>query len=280
MFPIMKYLVPLILLFLVSGTNLEAQVSDTISTVSVQVKNNQIFPGEIISITNDSIIIFNPDEGRLSFHKKNVKRFKRGLMPKYFDETTNASVPFYVQSALPNGEGNHYYKNYYIFGNEFNFGMTENLNLTFGFETASLVFDFDDGIPIIQLGGKYGYGVGEDFHIGLYTNYYFNSEGSALLAGVPMTLGNRRSNFTIAPTYIGGDGEGYFGFFSNASIALNPRTRIVVDYVNADGESISAIQFEILFNNGFTLSIGGIVGDGSVPNLSFSIPFGKWKNKS
>lgn len=276
----MKNLGALIFLLFISVNKLTAQTADSISTISVLSYNNQIFTGELIEITSDSIIMNSPDLGRLSFHKKDVKRFKEGMITKYFENTTNSSVPYYVQTGLPNGEGNHYYKNYYIFGNEFNFGVTDNLNLTAGFETASLVFDSGDRVPIIQLGGKYATSVSEDFHMGFYSNYYFNSEGSALLMGVPLTLGNKRSNFTLAPSYVRGDGSGYFGFFGNASISVGPRVRFVIDYAHVDGESISAILFEIMFNNGFTLSIGGVVADGSAPNIAFTIPFGKWKKKA
>ncbi len=243
--------------------------------VTIETHEGHYFYGNLLTITVDSIFIADKELQILSFNKKDIKKFQTGIITPHFNYTPNSSVPYYVQSAIPNGSGNHYYKNYYIFGNEFNFGLTDNLNLAVGFETVSLIFNTGNAFPIIQLGTKYSAEMAEKVHIGFSAKYYFNDEISALMLGIPFTIGSKRTNLTISPTYLRGDGSGNIGVFANFSLALNSKSRLVFDYIRVNDSGISAIVFEHLFKNRFSLSVGAIVtSDGSVPNLSFSIPFG------
>lgn len=259
---------------------LEAQTSDSTKLVTIVTKQKKLITGKLINITSDSIFINSDEKGRMRISRINVKNVYEGLLPPHFLETTNSSVPFYVQSALPNGSGNHYYKNYYIFGNEFNFGVTDNLNLSVGFETGTLIFDSGNQLPLIQLGGKYGFRVGESVHFALSSKVYFTEEAKVILIDSPITFGGKRTNITFSPSLFFEEGDRHFGVFSNLSLALSERSRFIFDYAYIDEVGIAAIMYEYLFKSGFTLSVGGLVADGGgVPNLSFSIPFGNWKIK-
>ena len=259
--------------------SLNAHESDSLKIVTVFTHDKQYFAGELIHISSDSIFIRTDEFSSLAFSKSNIKSLHDGIILPSFSETTNSSVPYYVQSARPNGRGNHYYKNYYIFGNEFNFGLSDNMNVTVGFESATLVFGSGGNIPLIQLGAKYSVPVSHNFYAGLSSKYYFNNEGSALMISSPLTLGSKRTNFTIAPTYIYADESGMVGIFSNVSLAVSAKSRFLIDFVYIDETSIFAFNLEFLFKSGFTLTVGAIVAGGGVaPSLSFSIPFGSWKN--
>ena len=276
----MKHFFSSLLLFFFLTNSIIAQTSDTSNMVTVQTKSDKFYIGELINITPDSIYMITDDSVSMVFDKKNVKTIHNGILPLGFMGTPNSSVPYYVQTALPNGSGNHYYKNYYIFGNEFNFGLSDQFNLSLGFESASLLFDNGPRLPLMQIGAKYSIPTSDIVHIGMSSKYYFNDEGSAFMASVPITFGRSRTNFTVAPNFVGSDEDKYIGIFSNLSLALSYKTRFIIDFVHIDNTTLFAPNFEFVFKNGFSLTIGGIINsEGSAPSLSFSIPFGKWKKK-
>ena len=147
-----------------------------------------------------------------------------------------------------------------------------------GFETLSLIFNSNTQLPVMQLGAKYGVSTQEHIHIGFSTKYYFSSEGSALILDAPITFGGDRTNITLSPNVTFSDSSDPFGVFLNLSLGLSDRSRFIVDYAHIDDVSIAALLYEYLFKSGFTLSIGAMVAEGeAIPNLSFSVPFGRWK---
>lgn len=259
-----------------SSTN--AQTIDDAELVTLETKSNDYFTGKLIRITTDSIFIQVKSGVYKNFGKINVRSIYNGEFPSNFTGTTNSSVPYYVQTALPNGAGNHYYKNYYIFGNEMNFGLSDQINLSFGVETASLIFDPGNSLPILQLGTKYSFSAQENIHLGISSKFYFNNEGSVLILDFPFTLGGNRTNITVSPNISFYDGNRPVGIFANLSLGLSEKSRFVVDYAYIDNEGIAALLYEYLFKSGFSLSIGTMIaGSEAIPNLSFSIPFGRWK---
>ena len=275
----MKYLFCVGMLVICWGFNATCQDFDPIKDVTVELKKKDYFSGQLVEITSDSIIIFTDFEGRMAFNKSEVRSVREGIRSPFFMGTTNSSVPYFVQTALPNGNGNHYYKNYYIFGNELNFGLTDNLNASIGFETITLFFDNGNRIPILQFGLKQCFQIQENTHIALSGKYYFNEEGSVYMFDVPFTFGNSSTNFTISPNLVFADGSKYFSIFSNFSLALSDRSRFVFDYGRVDGFNTATMLYEYTFKSGFALSVGGFAADeGAIPNIAFSIPFGRWKN--
>lgn len=276
----MKYLFSLLILFFLC-IQVKAQSTDSTQQVKLTTNDKQTFTGELVKISEDSIVIRDIELGVLYFHRDDIKKFRSTILSPLFSGTPNSSVPYFVQTALPNGNGNHYYKNYYLFANEFNFGLSDNFNFSLGFESASLIFDFGNRVPILQIGGKYAGEIGKNVHMGFSSKYYFNNEGNILLLAAPITIGNKRTNFTISPNYVREGGNGYVGILSNFSKSISPQVRLLVDYAYIDEYSIGTVMLEILFRSGFTLTAGAFVSiDGSAPNLAFSIPFGKWKSKS
>ena len=275
----MKYFLLLLFLLLNISKTLNAQESDSLNLVTIITHNKQHLVGELLNITSDSIFVRNDEFGSLSFGKKNIKSIQEGIISPHFSGTPNSSVPYYIQSARPNGRGNHYYKNYYIFGNEFNFGLTDRLNFSAGFEFATIIYDRGDNFPLIQIGAKYCARVTNKFHAGISAKYYFNNVGSIKMISIPLTLGGKRTNITISPVYIHEGSSKLIGIFSNLALSISSKSRFLIDFAHVDNESVFAPNFEYMFKRGFTLSIGGFfISDGAIPSLSFSVPFGSWKN--
>jgi len=266
-------------LFVVMNLNvLIAQPDENATYYKIETNSDQSFTGELIKIRKDSILILNEKNDLLGFSKDDVRKFQEVLLSRKFMETTNTSVPYYVQSAIPNGDGNHYYKNYFLFGNELNFGMSDNWNLSLGFETATLVFNSGNKLPIVQLGTKYARSVAKNIYMGTSAKFYRSEEGNLFLLSSPFTVGNNRNNFTISPTMAASENEQIYGILINVSLETGSRSRFVFDMARLEGENVIAIVIERMFNSGFTFSAGALVtSDGTIPNMEFSVPFGAWQ---
>jgi len=272
----MKYYLSIVLIIF-GFLSLRGQTMDTSSVVTVFTKSKIYHTGELKRISEDSIFIIKANDEIYSIAKSNVESFKQGAKSSYFTGIVNSNTPFFVPTAMPIGEGSHYYRNYMLFGNQFNFGISNNLDFTLGFETLSILFDTGTSIPLLQIGSKYSTEIGENFHQGFSANYYFNDEGSALVLSAPFTYGNKKNNLSVVPTYIRVDGESQLYLFANFSLSVGKRARIAVDYFRIDGSSFAIYTVEGQFKNGLTLSVGTYSESGfSVPILSCSIPFGRW----
>ena len=273
----MKYYLIFLLSF-IGMTTIAAQDITKSDVVTVVTNNNHFYTGLLINITKDSIFLNDSDIGEVGLNKENVISINEGIIPTYFSEKTNASAPYYVQTGIPNENGNHYYKNYFLFGNEFNFGMNDYVNFSFGFETFSLIFDDGPRFPIMQLGLKFATSITENLHVGFSSKYYFNNEGGGLWLESPITIGDDRFNFTLSPMYLYSEGDEQIGIGANLSVPMGSKMRFVIDYFYFDEVHVSPVVLEYQFKSGFVFSLGAILtSDGNIPNLAFSIPFGNWK---
>ena len=147
-----------------------AQSEDSTRIVSIVTKKGYNYAGDLVNITEDSLYIKNDSLGLITFGKDQIKRIRDGFLSRHFPHVTNASTPYLIPTAIPLGKGNNYYKNIYLFGNEFNFGLSDHLSLSLGFEIASLIFSWSD-IPLFQVGLKAGMPINENVHVGLVGKY-------------------------------------------------------------------------------------------------------------
>ncbi len=99
--------------------------------VKIKTTDKQIFLGELISISSDSVTIKNKILGVITLSKSSVKIIYNNHS---VSNENNYSEPFYVSTAIPNGAANHFYRNYAFFGQNLSFGLNNNLDVSFGFE--------------------------------------------------------------------------------------------------------------------------------------------------
>lgn len=268
------FLVFSLLLFSVS-----VMCQQDIELITIKTLDKSIFQGELDKITTDSVFIFNKERQKMGFAKSNILELTRGI--SLGPEVVNLSEPYYIPTAYNNGKGNHYYKNYFLFGQNFSYGARDNLDITFGFELISILADNGNTIPIIQIGINYGGEISESVRIGFSTKVMFNDQGGLIMMSVPITIGGSRNNFTISPIVAlvtDADNPVYIPAF-NWSLGLGKRTRLVTDAIYADEVLLGTSLLEYTFNNGYS-ALGGVILSNEfdiIPNFGFVIPFGKWK---
>ncbi|MFT6337932.1 MAG: hypothetical protein ACI86M_002820 [Saprospiraceae bacterium] len=249
--------------------------------VTIETSDKQYYRGELFRITSDSIFIYGNESQVKGFAKSNIMNLYKGVSLN--SEIQNVSEPFYVSTARNNGKGNNYYKNYFLFGNNFSYGVRDNLDLTFGFEFISLINENGTLLPVIQLGVNYGSSISESVSVGLSTKIMFNEQGGLIFASVPVTFGGERSNFTFAPTLglVTEVDNPLLIPMVNWNMALGKKTRLVTDAMLLEKYLVGTSMIEYTFNNGYSMLVGILFSEEIIlPNFSFVIPFGKWKNRT
>jgi hypothetical protein len=248
--------------------------------VKIKTIDKQIFQGELISITSDSVTIKNKFLGVITLPKSTVKIIYNNPS---FSNGNNNSEPFYVPTAIPNGAGRHFYRNYAFFGQNLSFGLNNNLDVSFGFELLSIFVNDEAAWPVMQIGAKYSGAIANNIHLGLSTKVLFNNDGGGTFTSVPITLGGLRTNFTFAPTLSRalGDGDREFAAFYNFNISLSDKVRIINDGLYLDDVLVGTTLLEIKIKKDILLQPGIIYSNDFrvLPNFSLTAPFGSKKKK-
>ena len=271
----MKYI--LVLVFMVMTFN---GIGQEQKSVTIYTLDNEVYFGELISISNDSLVIDHKSFGILRIARSNVKRLHDG--PRLPSAPEQLAEPYYVPTGISNGKGNHYYRNYALFGNNFSFGLNDHVELSAGFETASIIFS-SGSLPITQLGVKVSEQFSDNLHIGLSTRALFNSDGGITMLSLPVTVGNKRNNLTFAPTIgflLGEDSRDFIGLF-NANISLSNKLRLITDGLYSEGFILATSMIEIQTKMKPIICLGVLYSTefNILPNASITFPFGKWEKK-
>ncbi len=256
---------------------------------SVELNNGKTVTGKIIEITNVYIIL-KSDLGELKILQKNTKkitlsnvgeRLTDGEIEEWDETEENyknfSDSYFFLPSARPVGVGNNHYKNYEIFYNQFNFGISENFSLGVGFESLSL---FAGRTPALFIAPKFSIGNGNS-HFGIGANIgIFPEEGTGGLIYLNYTYGSDIQNITFgasqAYSFDGGDGTTVFNV--NGVYPLSDKVLIMSEVLFGGFEGVLfdfAIRIMtkggISFDAGFfrTSDFGSALG---FPLLGISVP--------
>jgi len=268
----MRYLI--IFLFLLSNVICSGQEQEE-DIYTIKTKDKQLIFGKLQKITADSIIIDSELLGVMRFSRDQITSFRKG---KFSFSFPNNGEPYFVQTGIPNGKGNHYYRNYAVFGQHFSFGINNHLDVTTGFELISIIFPNGNNFPVSHLGAKYSGSLNEKFHVGLSSKLYFNTDGGIILFNMPITLGGQRTNITVSPGY-GRSLDGFDTFFFpfyNFNIGLSNRLRIVSDGIIVNDNILATTMMEIKTNKKVLISLGIIHSNEFqiLPNIALTVPFG------
>ena len=269
----------ILIIFLLCYTSYCNSQSSDQELIKIKTVDKQVFTGKLINISADSITIKNENLGNITLAKSNIIVINNdyGLNPN------NNSEPFFIPTAIPNGKNNFYYRNYALFGQNFSFGLNDNLDVSFGFELLSLFVRDEATWPVMQLSGKYSGPISKNLHVGISTKILFNGEGGGILTSVPITIGGLRTNITLSPTFsqeLGEDNRDLIALF-NFNIALSDKIRLVTDGIYADGTLVATSLIEIRLKGNILLQPGIIYSNDFqvVPNFSFTIPFAAPKGR-
>lgn len=274
-----------IIILLCFGTAIACSGQMTMdSTYTIETKDKQKVVGKLVKITPDSITLANLNYGIISVSRGDIK--KMGIAEMDVPSKNYSSEPYYIPTGQMSGKGNHYYRNYFLFVNDFHYGVTDDVDLSFGFEVLSPLANsaLNNGfsLPVMQVGGKFAVYQSDDFNVAVASKILANNFGGAMTLAVPFTYGGRRTNATIAPSIVKAFGDDQIYIFPsfNFNISLSRRLRIVTDAVRVDGILAGTTMLEVDFKGKFSMLYGVAYGfgggGGSLGNIALTIPFGKW----
>lgn len=208
-----KLFLGLVLFALLLPQKLQAQQADS-SLYRIEMKDGNVYIGTIISENDEAILFRSRNIGDIELKKINIKhrekidpsRLKNG---EYWFENPHATRYLFGTNGLSLKKGEGYYQNAWIFFNNLNYGLSENVSVGAGFVPVFL-FGVNSlpvwimpkvSIPLrtenlhVAVGGLFGGVIGVDDGFGLGIAY-----------GV-VSYGNSDSNVTLGMGlgYAGGD---------------------------------------------------------------------------
>lgn len=199
-------------LYMFSLLSVQAIAQDTEPViVRIETRDGSIIQGELISETDQEVVVRTASSGDITIQKANIVRrqvlstraFRNG---EYWHENPQSTRYFFVPNAmgLPQGQG--YYQNVWIFFNNVNYGVTDNFSLGVGFVPVFLFGATETPIWILP---KFSIPLQSDlFHVavGAMIGGVVGEGGFGLLYGMT-TYGNRDNNISLGLGYGYADGD-------------------------------------------------------------------------
>lgn len=267
-------------------------VSDQPVKYRIVTTDGNTFIGTLVSENDNEVVIQTEKLGRITISRADIKSMEevdpadlRG--GEYWHENPNSTRYLFGTNALGIRKGEGYYQNTWIFFNNVNYGVTNNVSLggglvptfLFGDNYIPIWFMPKVSIPIssesfhIAAGGLFGGVVGED------------NAGFGLAYGVA-TIGNRDNNLSFGLGYGYADGNWADIPLLNLSgmYRMSKNTYLITEnyFVTADGRSTGLLSaafrwapenFAVDFGLIRPIDIGGdYVG---IPWLGIAIPIGR-----
>ncbi len=286
----MKNIIRLLLLFGFATSLLgQDKEKSRVRYVKLELLSGHTVKGTLIKLTGGFVIV-KTNLGIEKFEMNNVKNLKVQDNSKFDKDRKYKNYSdsyFFVQSARPVGVGNNYYSNYYLFVNQFNFGVTDRFSLGVGFETASIT---EELYPVVYIQPKYSLGSGLSyFSFGALLGFV-PKEGYGGYTFVNYTYGTSTKNITfgINTTFSKG-----FGFRNEALefstyvinfsgvLPLSKKVLLISQVFVGSYEGITAnVAVRVLTKRRLFFDLGLYAGDidgdiGAAPTLSISVPLRK-----
>lgn len=283
--------------FLLFTLNLNAQIkTDSTTLWKVSTTDGNEYVGQIIDRNETAIILKTELVGTISIKHEMVEHsapinqdnLTNGVLNRE-NLTANHYLLFPSAYNLKQGEG--YYRNIWIFFNEFNYGITDNISLglgvvptfTFGIDETPVWFAPKISIPIQK--DKLVVSVGTT----LFTLFGDNSGVAAYAYGVA-TYGSRSQNVSFGLGY-GNDSKDwadrplitFAGMIRTGKNHFLMTDNFIITY---DDETVGLLSFGGRFvGKHIVFDYGGFmpIGDDNdqfyvIPYLSITFPFGKLKH--
>jgi hypothetical protein len=270
-----------------------AQDSDS-SMVRIEMADGNIFFGKILSETDTVLILQTEAIGEIELKKNKIKRrdyidptrIKNG---DYWFENPHSTRYLFATNGLGLKKGEGYYQNTWIFFNNLNFGITDNISLgggivpTFLFGVSATPIWVLPKVSIPLANNKLHAAVGGLF--GGVIGGGVDSFGAGLAYGV-LTYGNRDHNATVGIGFGYGGGEwGRIPIFTISGMTRVKKKLYLISenyFFTSDGGGLGMISAALRWSpENFAVDFGLIrpteVGGEFIgaPWLGVSIPLGR-----
>jgi len=230
------------LIFLSIALTLVLSAQDsTKKRVEIVTKDGNTIIGNIVSESDQEIIIFSETLGSLTFQRDNIKVLnyldteQKDLNSEYRIDYHNSTRYLVTPSGYGLKKGQQYYENIGIFFNSYAIGISDNFSVAAGGEVAS--FLFGQQFPIIYISpkfstefkeGKGAWGIGTTLFSSPSDD--FNGFG---FVNTSLTIGSRNNNFTIGGGIGFSTNDGFtdeiLPLFASFMIRLSEKTSLISD---------------------------------------------------
>ncbi|HMN89989.1 MAG TPA: hypothetical protein PKD70_07120 [Saprospiraceae bacterium] len=201
------YFVLFMCLWISSTTYAQDASQDTLKLWQIQTLDDNEYIGKIIEINGEQLVLQTQNIGTITLLIQSI-RLMREINPKgikhgqYWSEHPQSTRYFLAPTGhgLRKGEG--YYQNTWIFFNQANIGLTDQISIGGGIFPAFLFLAGTVSSTVVWITPKVSFPIKEDVFnlgiggVGFVTIGSENSSGSVLGYGVA-TLGNRDKNITL-----------------------------------------------------------------------------------
>ncbi|NNF33854.1 MAG: hypothetical protein HKN68_07080 [Saprospiraceae bacterium] len=276
---IVKILMATMLIAFIAGpTEVSAQEGERYE-VLVIMKNGSQFRGQVLSETDEQIVLVVENVGEITIKRIDIKSMQSVLADQQVEEDPsfipiddyNANRYLISPSGYGLKKGQSYYENIYLAFNSFSFGLTDRFTLTVGAELYTLLLGSES--PILYISPRVNFPFDEAQSTGAFSAgvIYFtlpndDFDGIGLLQGA-VTFGNKNNNVSIGAGF-GFSSESDFNdgalmFNLSATQRLSRKLSFVTDNIALtdsdfdNGEVILSAALRIHFNKkGGALNVG------------------------
>jgi len=278
-------------LWVARPTSVQAQEPDT-TLHRVETTDGNVYIGTVVSENDEEVILNTEQVGRITIARANIERMQamdpdRMRDGAYWFENPQSTRYFFAPNAIGLPEGGGYYQNTWIFLNNVNVGVSDNVSLGAG--TVPVFLLGAPALPFWVLPKVSFSTPGDQVHLaagGVIGGVVGDGEsvGAGLVYGLS-TVGTRDNNFSV------GLGYGYAGsdWSSRPVLNISGMTRVgrtiyllTENYVFPGSELSGVISAGIRWApENFAVDFGLVrpldVEDGliGVPWLGVTIPFGQ-----
>jgi hypothetical protein len=262
------------------------------SEYRIETVQGSVFTGELVSESDEAIVLRTRELGEITIRRSDIRSIREIDPTRYRDgqywfDNPQPTRYLFATNAIGLKSGQGYYQNTWIFFNNVNYGVTDNVSLGVGIVP---IFLFGAGALPIWIMPKVSIPVqSESFHLaagGLFGGILGEDAGGLGIVYGVGTVGNADRNLSV------GLGYGYAGsewsntpFFNISAMTRTSRTTYVIteNYFFAAGDAnIALLSIALRYANERLAVDFGLVRPTDVggdfiafPWLGITVPFGK-----
>lgn len=171
--------------------------------VTIETHDGSKISGELLEM-DDNFFVIRTKDGELKINRSKIataeiSKGSPALTPTKYTDYSDSY--FLLPSARPVGKGKTHYKNFNVFANQFNLGLSDNFSLGLGFESISL---FAGNFPVTYVSPKVSIG-GDKSYLGIGTTLFiipYDGGATGGLAYLNYTYGSENQNFTVGTSFL------------------------------------------------------------------------------
>ncbi len=230
----------------------------------IQTKDGNTLIGLITQMQDNEITIDVNSLGEIKLLRSAIASFEEQKNDVELDKNGNifddhnSTYNIFAPTAHNLKKGQMYYKNSYLFFNSFSYGITDNFQVSAGFEIFSLLIPDTGTLPLMNVTTKFSIPTkNEKLKFGAGVSFFgIPNETSTIvgLTNVNATYGDRNNNFTVGTglgfTFEGESSSEVFPLFIGGMKRLSQKISLTTDNIVffVDGETLGLLSLGLRYH--------------------------------